>query len=168
MKKSLLFLASVFVGLFLTGCMGSNAQPYVDVTSSEYATLELTSVTDTNGIGESLTAYIEHSSCTDPKELGHVKAGINASSRVIKIPADKPLWIGVRYVYQILYDSASYGDNFVLTPEKGKHYVVKYFSKDISFTQALRGVNIYMLEDGKKIDVPSSRLHTYGPEDHCK
>ena len=166
MKKSLLFLASIFVGLLLTGCGG--AKPYVDVTTSDYATLELTSKTDTNGIGESLTVYIEHSSCTDPKKLGKVETGMNTSSRTIKIPVDKPLWIGVRYEYAMIYDSATFADNFVLTPEKNKHYVVKYVSKDLSFTQALRGADIYMLEDGKKVDIPNSRLHTYGPADRCK
>lgn len=166
MKRSLLFIASVFVALLLTGCGG--VKPYVDVTTSDYATLQLTSTTDTNGIGEDLTVYIDYLNCTDSVELGKVETEINTPSRIIKIPVEKPLWINVRYVYQILYDSATYTDTFVLTPEKNKHYVVKYVSKDLSFTQALRDIDVFMLENGKPVDIPSSRIRGFSYAKECK
>jgi len=166
MKRSFSFFG-IALSLLLTGC---GVKPYVDVDvdSKEYALLQLEYKGDVSS-GRYITYIRDYSKgCKDTIMLGQVSVDKGASSKVVKIPVEQPLWISVNYVENGL--SSSYSDTsiFVLTPEKNKRYVVDYMRKDIDFSHAVSDFDIYMLEGDVKVDISPSRTHTFNEARECQ
>ena len=150
--------------LLLTGC---GVKPYVDTDAKDFATLQLTYKGDVTS-GDYITYLRDFSNgCKVSVLLGEVTVDQEHSSRSVKIPVEQPLWISANYVESGF--NSSYRDNkmFVLTPEKGKHYVVSYIRKDLDFFNTISDFDFYMLEGEQKVDIPSSRAHVYS-EKECK
>jgi len=166
MKKSLLFSAIVFV-LLLTGC---GAKPYVDVTTKDYATLQLVPKSETLIFTDDYYAFFyKHTKgCKNDVSLGVLTTDSDTPSRIIKIPVEEPLQVNVNY--RIESGNSTYIEyaNFILTAEKNRHYVFEYARKDRGlFEKTLSEFDAYIMEDGKMTRIDPSRIRNFDPTKEC-
>jgi len=166
MKKYVLLNTIVFA-LILAGC---GAKPYVDVTTKDYATLQLVPKSKTLIFTDDYYAFFyKHTpGCKNDIDLGFIETDSDTPSRIIKIPVNEPLQINVNY--RIESGNSTYTEyaNFLLTPEKSKHYIFEYARKERGlFESALSEFDAYMMEDGKIIRIHPSRIRNFDPTKEC-
>ena len=166
MNKYLSFCAVVFA-LVLTGC---GAKPYVDVTSKDYATLQLVPKSETLIFTDDYYAFLyKHTKgCKNDVELGIVTTDSDTPSRIIKIPVNEPLQINLNY--RIESGNSTYIEyaNFLLSAEKNRHYVFEYTRKDMGlFKETLSEFDAYIMENGKMIRIDPKRIRNFDPTKEC-
>ena len=163
MKLSLLFVGTI-LALVLSGC---GAKPYVDVTSKDYATLQLVPKSKTLIFSDDYYAFIDDMSkgCDGIDPMGMIMTDSDTPSRVVKLPVEKPLRITVDY--RIESGNSVYTEymQFMLVPEKNRHYVVEYMRKDVGLFETMSDFDVYMQEGDKKLDVPSDRIRELTKEE---
>jgi hypothetical protein len=167
MKKYLSYSAIIFV-LFLTGC---GAKPYVDVTTKDFATLQLVPKSETLLFTDDYYAFFyQHTKgCKNDIPLGVLTTDSDTPSRIIKIPVNKPLQVNVNY--RIESGNSVYTEyaNFILVPEKNRHYIFEYARKDRGlFERALSEFDAYIMDDGKMIRIDPSRIRNFDPSKECE
>ena len=167
MKQSIVFLGSVVIALLLTGC---GVKPYVDVTSDEYATLQLIPKSETLIFSDDYYCIIEDYSkgCKDSVMLGLVMTDSDTPSRVVKLPVKKPLLITAKYV--VTSGNSTFTDytQFILTPEKKRDYIVEYVKTDVDFFRTTSDFHTYMKKGGKVLDIPDANIHSFSYAKDCK
>lgn len=167
MKKSLLFFVTVFIALLLSGC---GIKPYVDVTSKDYATLQLVPKSETLIFADDYYAIIEDFSkgCKDSVMLGMVMTDSDTPSRIVKLPVKKPLLITTKYV--VTSGNSTFTDytQFVLTPEKNRDYIVEYVKTDVDFFQTTSDFHTYMKKGKEILDIPSSSIRSFSHARECR
>jgi hypothetical protein len=163
LKVSLLFFGLV-MSLLLAGC---GARPYVDVKSGDYATLQLVPKSETVIFTDDFYVFIDDFSkgCDDIGEMGIVKTDSDTKSRVVKLPVDKPLRLSAYYKIESFNETYKEYTQFMLTPEKNRHYIVEYMRKDISLFETMSDFDVYMQEGDKKMDIPASRIRELTQEE---
>lgn len=160
MKKSL-FLVSAIIALLFSGC---GLKPYVDVTSKDYATLQLVPKSKTLIFKDDYYANITDFSdgCDynhDKSYLGAVKTDSDTPSRVVKIPSEKPLLINANYVVESNGNTYVEYNVFLLTPKKNKNYIVEYVKKDLGlFKGTISDFYVYEKVGDKEVKIPKSRI----------
>ncbi len=138
------FISLLFALLF-SGCVSH----YQDVRGDNYATLQLVAqnAKESDYFFAELSDYSK--ACQGMTSLGHLVTDTQTSSRVVKIAAEKPLQVHVRYTLE------SYGEiSFILTPQKGKHYKVAYDEDEKRY-------HVYTEQADKLEDIPESRLRLF-------
>lgn len=165
--KKYLSLSIIVLVLVLTGC---GAKPYVDVTSKEFATLQLVPKSETLIFADDYYAFLsKHTKgCKNDVDLGILETDSDTPSRIIKIPVNEPLQINVNY--RIESGNSTYTEyaNFLLTAEKNRHYVFEYAKKDLGlFKGTLSEFDAYIMENGKMTRIDPSRIRNFDPEKEC-
>lgn len=166
MKKHLSFSAMIFA-FFLTGC---GAKPYVDVTTKDYATLQLVPKSETLIFTDDYYAFFyQHTKgCKNDISLGMLSTDSDTPSRIIKIPVEIPLQINLNYKIESGNSTYIEYSNFLLTPEKNRHYIFEYARKDRGlFERTLSEFDAYIEEDGKMVRIDSSRIRNFDPDKEC-
>jgi hypothetical protein len=153
MRKSLLFFASVLMTVMMSGC----AKYYSEVTTEEYATLELLPKSETLFFADAYYAHIYDYSkgCDGIENLGTVYTDSD-TPKSVKIPVGTPLMIRVNYQVN---QSHNYLE-FVLTPEKHRHYVVEYVREEVD-GKLKRDFSVYMLKGNAPVEIPSESIRAF-------
>lgn len=162
MKKSILLMTGMLVVLMLSGCV----KFYKDVETDEYATYEMT----TKGSpfhwnsGYVVWIYDYSKGCKDMIELGVISAGFGAKTDIKKLPVEIPLLLKVEYSENKGANRYVDYTNFILTPEKSRHYVVEYERKEVN-DQVQSEYHVYMQNGDKAVDIPSTRIREFNNRD---
>ncbi len=160
-------IITITILLLFGGC---GIKPYVDVTSKEYATLQLIPKSKTLIFTDDYYAIIEDYSkgCEKEKMLGVVMTDSDTPSRIVKLPVDVPLKINVNY--RIESGNSSFTDytTFILTPEAGREYIVEYVRKEISMFETKSDYFTYMRYNGKAMDIPKERIRSFSMAQECR
>ncbi len=165
--KSYLSISAFVLTLLLTGC---GAKPYVDVTTKDYATLQLVPKSETLVFTDDYYAFFyKHTKgCKNDVSLGILETDSDTPSRIIKIPVNEPLQVNVNY--RIDSGNSTYIEyaNFLLTAEKNRHYIFEYARKDLGlFKGTLSEFDAYIMEDGKMIRIDPKRIRNFDPTKEC-
>ncbi len=172
MKKVLLAVVAMF------GLSGCYPQPYVDVKTSEYATIQFIPESKAWLFSDTCRMHITDFSkgckgqgmLPSDGELGYIETDNKTPSRIAKIPANIPLKIVVNYISNkpsLLGSKTIEYTDFVLTPEKGVNYKVKYTKKDITSSRSVSGYSIYIQQGNTIKEVPASRIREFDPVKEC-
>lgn len=144
MKKN--FIYSLIIGLLFTGCVTH----YKDVKNDKHASLKLISKSiddDSDYYYAEISDYSK--GCQEMTSLGYLVTDTQTSSRMAKVPVDKPLHINVKFTLE------PHGDiTFILIPEKNRHYIVEFREKEKTY-------HVYSKAGKKVYDVPESRLRMF-------
>ena len=172
MKKSIL-LFGFFVAFLFTGC---GLKPYVDTKDPNYATLQLVPKSKTWFFTDDYYAvlYDYNTVCEDldKARLGAVETNSDDPSRIVKVAAEKPLYIYTNY--RIEESSGNYTSiqnitsTRALRPEKGKHYIIEYERKKVSLFRVADEYRYYILDGKKHLDIPEGRIGSFDPSTDCK
>lgn len=167
MTKSITSFIFIAVVLLFSGC---GVKTYVDVKSKNYATLQLVPKSETLIFTDDYFAILYDISkgCKNGVTLGIVETDSDTPSKKVKIPAEKKLRIYVGYRVESGNSTYTEYTNYVLKPEKGKHYVFEYAKKEISFFKTLSEFDAYMMEGEKIAPIPSKRIKNYTDSKDCK
>ncbi len=166
MKTPLSILLSLSI---LTLFLGCGVKRYEDVKSKNYATLQLVPKSETLIFADDYYAILYDISkgCKEPVTLGIIETDSDTPSRVAKIPVEKPLRIYLAYVVESGNSTYTEYTNYVLKPQKNKHYIFEYAKKEISFFKTLSEYDAYMKEGEQILRIPPERLSDYD-EKECQ
>lgn len=166
MKRSLLFLGTITMAMLFTGC---GFKQYVDVKSDDYATLQLVSKSETSLFTDEYYAIIStyEQRCKNSIHAGKIlETDSDTPSRIVKIAVEKPIKLNVNYKIESFNSMQIERAQYILIPEKNKHYIVEYIRKDIG-SQTLSDYNIYEFDGKNKVRIPDSRIRVFDPEKEC-
>ncbi len=150
------------MAFMLTGCV----KLYKDVKSDEFATYVMKTKGEPFYWNDSyyVNIYDYSKGCNNMVELGLISAGFGSSSESVKLPVDTPLLFKVTYLMNKGNNQYRDNTNFILTPEKGKHYIVEYEKKEVD--DAIKSeYHVYTENGGKAMEIPDSRLRDFKSRD---
>jgi len=157
----------------LTGCFD---KPYVNVTTNNYATIQLVPESKTLIFSDDYYMYVRDfntfrskKECDwDTSRLGIVETDSDTPSRVIKVQADKPYLLNVNYTEKNGNSTYTEYINMVFVPQKHRHYEIVYTKKKINLFRSVSDFAVYEKRGNKRVRVPSSRVGTINLDKECK
>jgi len=170
MKKVLLAVIGMFM---LTGCFN---KPYVDVKTSNYATIQLVPESKTLLFKDDYYAFIRDYKIFRSKkecdysnaDLGIIETNSDTPSRVAKVTAEKPILINANYRVQSGQSTFTEYTNIVLRPAKHRNYIVVYKKKSLNLFRSVSDFAIYEKRGNRRVSVPSSRILSFNADKDCK
>lgn len=169
MKKIILAVIAAFG---LTGCF---TKPYVDVTTNNYATIQLVPESKTLLFSDEYYAFLRDynilrskKECDyDNSSLGIIETDSDTPSRVAKIEAEKPILLNVNYTVKSGNSTFTEYTNIWLRPAKHRDYIVVYKKKSINLFRSVSDFAVYEKRGNRRVRVPSSRVATFDYDKVC-
>jgi len=165
--KKLLLLGAL---LLLTGCIN---KPYVDTTSSNFATLQLIPNSKTLIFKDRYYALFydyknymaEKCKGSKKSSLGILETNSDTPSKIVKIKAGTPILISANYQVRSGNSTSTEYTQIVLNPQKNKNYVIQYSKKSINLFRSVSDFNVYTRNGNKISKIPDSKIRNLGKKE---